>query len=57
MLLGFPKKFLKAFTVFRISFGVAPDASNTTGAAEAAAGFKTSVKPKLAIASKSQCFA
>src|SRR5438552_1023866 len=57
MLLGLPKKFLKAFTVFRISFAVAPDASKTCGAAEAANGFKTSVKPKLAIASKSQCLA
>src|SRR5204863_3426662 len=55
MLLGFPKKFLKAFTVFRISFAVAPDASNTCGAAEAATGLKMSVKPKLAaIASESQ---
>src|SRR5436190_19061746 len=57
MLLGFPKKFLKAFTVFRILFALAPDASNTWGAAEAATGFKTSVKLKLAIASKSQCLA
>jgi len=57
MLLGFPKKLLNAFTCVRISAGVAPDASNTCGAAEAAPGFKTSVKPKLAIASKSQCLA
>jgi hypothetical protein len=55
MLLGFPKKFLKAFTVFRISFGVAPDASNTTGAAEAPTGLKMTVKPQVAIASESQC--
>ena len=55
MLLGFPKKILKAFTVFRISFGVAPDASNTCGAAETATGLKLSVKPKVAIASESQC--
>src|SRR5438094_2486951 len=55
MLLGFPKKFLKAFTVFRISFGVAPDASNTCGAAEAATGLKMSVKPSVAIASESEC--
>ena len=57
MLLGFPKKFLKAFTLVRISAAVAPDASNTCGAAEAATGFKTSVKPKVAIASKSQWLA
>jgi hypothetical protein len=57
MLFGFPKKLLNAFTCVRISAGVAPDASNTCGAAEAATGFKTSVKPKLAIASKSQCLA
>jgi len=50
-----PKKFLKAFTVFRISFGVTPDASNTSGSAEAATGLKMSVKPKVAIASESQC--
>ena len=50
-----PKKFLKAVTVFRISFGVTPDASNTCGAAEAATGLKMSVNPKLAIASESQC--
>jgi hypothetical protein len=35
---------------------VAPDASNTSGSAEAATGLKMSVKPKLAIASESQCF-
>ncbi len=50
-----PKKFLKAVTSVRISFGVTPDASNTCGAAEAATGLKMSVKPKLAIASESQC--
>src|SRR5437762_3800656 len=55
MLLGFPKKFLKAFTVFRISAAVAPDASNTCGAAEAATGLKMSVKPSMAIASESEC--
>ena len=57
MLLGFPKKFLKPSTAVWISAGVAPDASNTCEAADAATGFKTSVKPKLAIASKSQCLA
>ena len=36
---------------------MAPDASNTCGAAETATGFKTRVKPKLAIVSKSQCLA
>src|SRR5436309_5401032 len=55
MLLGFPKKFLKTFTVFRISAAVAPDASNTCGAAEAATGLKMSVKPSMAIASESEC--
>jgi hypothetical protein len=34
---------------------VTPDASNTCGAAEAATGLKMSVKPKLAMASESQC--
>src|SRR5213083_1999497 len=34
---------------------MAPDASNTSGSAEAATGLKMSVKPKLAIASESQC--
>jgi hypothetical protein len=55
MLLGFPKKFLKASTTVWISAGVTPDASNTCGAADAATGLKMSVKPKLAMASKSQC--
>ncbi len=54
-LLG-PKKFLKASTAVWMSAGVAPDASNTSGSAEAATGLKMSVKPKLAIASESQCF-
>ena len=51
----FPKKALKASTLFWISAGVAPDASNTCGAAEAATGLKMSVKPKVAIASERQC--
>jgi hypothetical protein len=42
----FPKKALKASTLFWISAGVAPDASNTCGSAEAANGLKMSVKPK-----------
>jgi hypothetical protein len=55
MLLGFPKKFLKASTAAWISAGVTPDASNTCGAAEAAARLNMSVKPRVAIASKSEC--
>jgi hypothetical protein len=55
MLLGFPKKFLKAFTSLRIFAGVAPDASNTCGAAEAPTGLKIRVKPRVAIAGKSEC--
>jgi hypothetical protein len=55
MLLGFPKKFLKASTAVWISAGVAPEASNTCGAAEAATGLNMSVKPKVAIASQRQC--
>src|SRR6266496_5376691 len=49
-LLG-PKKFLKASTAVWISAGVAPDASNTSGSAEAATGLRMRVKPKVAIAS------
>ncbi len=55
MLLGFPKKVLKASTAVWISAGAAPEASNTCGAAEAATGLKMSVKPRVAIASKSEC--
>jgi hypothetical protein len=54
MLLGFPKKFLKASTVVWISAGVTPDASNTCGAAEAAVRLNMSVKPSAAIAGKSE---
>ena len=56
MLLGFPKKVLKASTAVWISAGVAPEASNTCGAAEAATGLNMNVKPRAAIASESQCF-
>jgi len=49
-LLG-PKKFLNASTAVWISAGVAPDASNTTGSAEAATGLKMRVKPNVATAS------
>jgi hypothetical protein len=45
-------KFWKAVTVARISSGVAPEASNTSGSAEAIIGWKTSVKPKAAAAAK-----
>ena len=37
-----------------MSAGVAPDASNTSGSAEAGTGLRISVKPKAAIASKSE---
>src|SRR4029434_3834539 len=49
-LLG-PKKSLNASTAVWMSAGVAPDASHTSGSAEAATGLKMSVKPKVAIAS------
>ena len=45
-------KFRKASTAVWISAGVAPDASNTCGSAEAIIGWKTSVKPKAAAAAK-----
>jgi hypothetical protein len=50
-----PREALKASTAVWISAGVAPDASNTCGAAEAVTGLKMNVKPQLAIASESQC--
>ena len=46
---------LKAFTAVRISAGVAPDASNTSGSAEAATGLNMNAKPRVAIASKREC--
>src|SRR5436853_190487 len=39
-----------------MSPGVAPDASNTRGSAEAVPGLKISVKPRPPTASESQCF-